>query len=441
MWIFAALSTVEPPIVDRDVVELLEAGKSWQGERRAMVDERIRTRLGQLATSLGAREWLDGAFSAADLALVHVLRRLEGSGLLEEYPTLAAYIARAETRPAYQRAFAAQRAAFTGGAWRLPRKRRSRRTATARDGLATERRCSDPAVCVQHRAAAPGSPPASSRLDDARRLRDRRRPYRWRHSMRLFLLALLSSMVAVAAPAQAQPAPAPPENTGPNTTIVRTVTGKMTFRTLSDGRVRGGEEFRLLVHPDGTRQIFISKDFKAVNAQQSMMSRVDARFRPLETYASYWTRDGFKGSMYVTVSGNELNAVAFGPKGRIETTLQVPPSISVVHHGEVMNGWYYWSEDPASTAPQTSGVYVLNAAPRGDAQVAGFLTESRFTRLGTEKVTTPAGTFDAVHYRLEGLEALEMWVAGEDRLLVRQTDARNDREYLLTELTIAPRGK
>lgn len=115
MWMFAALATVEPPIVERDVVEYLEAGKAWQGERFAMVDERIRTRLGELAASLGDRPWLDGAFSAADILMVHVLRRLEGSGLLPEYPTLAAYIARAAARPAYQRAFAAQRADFRRG--------------------------------------------------------------------------------------------------------------------------------------------------------------------------------------------------------------------------------------------------------------------------------------------------------------------------------------
>lgn len=254
--------------------------------------------------------------------------------------------------------------------------------------------------------------------------------------MRFILLALLGSFGLIIGDVHAQPAPA--ENTGPNTSIVRTVTGKMTFRTLSDGRVRGGEDFRLLVHPDGSRQIFISKDFKAVNAQQSMMTRVDARFRPLETYASYWTRDGFKGSIYVTVSGNELNAVALGPKGRVETALRVPDDISVVHHGEVMNGWYYWSENASSKTQQSSSVYILSAAPRGDSQVAGFLAESKFTRLGTEKVTTPAGSFDAVHYRLEGQEALEMWIAGEDRLLVRQTDVKNDREYLLTELNVVP---
>lgn len=112
MWMFAALSTVEPPIVDRDVVAYAEAGKSWQGERFAMVDERIRARIGQLTASMSGGEWLDGAFSAADIIMVHVLRRLEGSGILEDYPALVAYIARAEARPAYKRAFAAQLAVW-----------------------------------------------------------------------------------------------------------------------------------------------------------------------------------------------------------------------------------------------------------------------------------------------------------------------------------------
>ena len=112
MWMFAALSTLEPPIVDREVVEYMEDGKSWQGERYAMVDERIRARLNQLSARFGDGEWLDGAFSAADILMVHVLRRLEGTDILQEYPNLAAYVARAKERPAYKRAFAAQLAVF-----------------------------------------------------------------------------------------------------------------------------------------------------------------------------------------------------------------------------------------------------------------------------------------------------------------------------------------
>jgi len=112
-WMFAAVGTVEPPIVDLEVAELLEARESWSEQRLPMVKDRIRVRLNQLSARLGEAEWLDGRFSAADIMMVHVLRRLEGSGILEEFPRLAAYIGRAQARPAYQRAFAAQLAVFT----------------------------------------------------------------------------------------------------------------------------------------------------------------------------------------------------------------------------------------------------------------------------------------------------------------------------------------
>jgi glutathione S-transferase len=115
-WMFAALTTVEPPIVELEVAQLLEGDKYWSAERQHLIEDRIRDRLGDLSARLGEADWLDGAFSAGDLLMVHALRRLEGTGIIDEYPNLAAFVARAETRPAYQRAFAAQRAVFTGGA-------------------------------------------------------------------------------------------------------------------------------------------------------------------------------------------------------------------------------------------------------------------------------------------------------------------------------------
>jgi glutathione S-transferase len=110
---FAAISTVEPPIVDRSMATILERDKDWYDARLPMLDDRIRARLGELSNRLGDAEWLDGDFSAGDLMMVHVLLRLSGSGLLEEYPNVAAYVARGEARPAYRRAFAAQLAVFT----------------------------------------------------------------------------------------------------------------------------------------------------------------------------------------------------------------------------------------------------------------------------------------------------------------------------------------
>ena len=112
MWMFAALSTVEPPIVERSMAAILERNEPWYAQRLPLLDKRVRLRLGELSKSLGDADWLDGAFSAGDLLMVTVLRRLDGSGLLEEYPKLAAYIARGEARPAYRRAFDAQLAVF-----------------------------------------------------------------------------------------------------------------------------------------------------------------------------------------------------------------------------------------------------------------------------------------------------------------------------------------
>ncbi|TBR40425.1 MULTISPECIES: glutathione S-transferase family protein [Dyella] len=108
MWMFAALNTVEVPVLDLTIARFVEHDKPWAKERLPIVQDRIRQRLRELATRLGDGEWLDGAFSAGDLLMVSVLLRLRPSGMLDEFPNLAAYVARGEARPAYQRAFAAQ---------------------------------------------------------------------------------------------------------------------------------------------------------------------------------------------------------------------------------------------------------------------------------------------------------------------------------------------
>ena len=110
MWMFAALNTVEPPILEFGNAKLLEGDKPWSKERMPLVADRVRARLDPLSRRLGDADWLDGEFSAGDLLMVSVLLRLKPSGILDEYPPLAAYVARGEARPAYQRAFAAQRA-------------------------------------------------------------------------------------------------------------------------------------------------------------------------------------------------------------------------------------------------------------------------------------------------------------------------------------------
>jgi glutathione S-transferase len=113
-WMFAALNTMEPLILELGTIRLHEGDKPWSKDRLPLIKDRIRIRLQQLSARLGEAAWLDEAFTAGDLMMVHVLQRLKISGLLNEYPNLSAYVARAEARPAYQRAFDAQLAVFTG---------------------------------------------------------------------------------------------------------------------------------------------------------------------------------------------------------------------------------------------------------------------------------------------------------------------------------------
>ena len=113
-WMFAAVNTVEPPILELANAKLLEGDKPWSKERLPLVEDRLRNRLAQLSARLGDAEWLDGAFSAGDLLMVSVLLRVRSSGILDEFANLAAYVARGESRPAYKRAFAAQLAINSG---------------------------------------------------------------------------------------------------------------------------------------------------------------------------------------------------------------------------------------------------------------------------------------------------------------------------------------
>lgn len=114
-WMFAALNTVEPPILDREIAGREERDKPWWGERAPALDARVRQRLDALSQRLGEGSWLDGAFSVADVTMATVLLRLKSSRMLEATPNLAAYLARCEARPAYQRAFAAQLAQYRAG--------------------------------------------------------------------------------------------------------------------------------------------------------------------------------------------------------------------------------------------------------------------------------------------------------------------------------------
>lgn len=111
-WAFGALNTIEVAVQKLAELDLFHPGEDWAKERRPAAVEFVRTRLGELAGCLEGREHLAGAFSAADILMTTVLRILRHTDLLDEQPVLAAYKARCEARPAFQKALGDQMAAF-----------------------------------------------------------------------------------------------------------------------------------------------------------------------------------------------------------------------------------------------------------------------------------------------------------------------------------------
>ena len=111
-WMFAAVNTVEPPLVELAMATLLERDKSWFEQRLPLLQDRARKVLSELSRRLGEAEWLDGTFTAGDLMMAGVLFRSKPTGILDTFPNLSAYVARCEERPAFKRAFADQLAVF-----------------------------------------------------------------------------------------------------------------------------------------------------------------------------------------------------------------------------------------------------------------------------------------------------------------------------------------
>ncbi|NKB44520.1 MAG: hypothetical protein GKS03_09615 [Alphaproteobacteria bacterium] len=242
----------------------------------------------------------------------------------------------------------------------------------------------------------------------------------------LILLLAMFGMLDLYTPAFAED-----ENTGPNINVAREIVGTLRLQTKSDKRYRGAEEWRIFVHPDGARTMILSKDFIAANALQIMTAHVDANFRPVDVYATYWVPDGYRGSIRVAVDGETLRAVSEGPGGTLTENVVVPEEISVVTHGESMNGWYLSQGDRDEDGRHEATYYIFSPTRDGSEMVRGRLGPASFQYLGQETITVPAGTFETERYLLTNIE---MWVTGEHRILVKQSIVDEDKEYVLTRL-------
>lgn len=218
-----------------------------------------------------------------------------------------------------------------------------------------------------------------------------------------------------------------------NTNIERMARGAYSFYEDDGETLRGREEFHMIVHGDGSRTMTVFKDMFNNSRQYTIVMRVGANFRPIESFSSYWQDDGFKGSIRVTLDGNQLHAASWGPGGPAEHTMTVPPVVAVITHAEALNSWNASVIDPNDDTslkdnPQPRPSYFISPTRGADGPVLGSLRALTTTRLGEETVTTPAGTFDTIHYT-NG--PLQVWAMKGDRILVKQT--YNGQNYVLTE--------
>lgn len=239
-----------------------------------------------------------------------------------------------------------------------------------------------------------------------------------------FLLTLWTAVASAQTP--------PPENAGPNKNIVRWAEGAYLYRTIDGTRDRGTERFRLNVHPDGTRTMTMWNDMFARNGQLTVVLRAAADFRPLSAYVSYWTAAGYKGQALVEVAGDRLELLSLGPAGRHTQSIAAPHKLSIATQPIAADGWHMWHADLAAKGVQADGrAFALDASADVTRPILGQMRPFDFEMMGREKITVPAGTFDTMKYRTATLG--ELWVATEDRILVRTLHTERGNEYVLTE--------
>lgn len=222
-----------------------------------------------------------------------------------------------------------------------------------------------------------------------------------------------------------------------NANILRMATGTHSFYEEDGETLRGEEYFRMIAHRDGSRTMILTKNMFSNDRQHNVTMRVDAMFRPLESFSSYWYPSGFKGSVRVTVDDDKLHATSWGPVGRTEHKVLVPEALAIVTHGEGLNAWSASVQDPKDTQPGVSNrdmartSYFISPVKEGDGPVLGKLTPATLTRVGEETVTVPAGTFETIHY---STGPLQIWAMKGDRVLVKQTF--RGESYVLTEYEV-----
>lgn len=254
--------------------------------------------------------------------------------------------------------------------------------------------------------------------------------------MRAFLL-VASSWIAAGCATALQPASAAsaaatvPENTQ----LQRSASGEYLYRVLSTGEPRGWERFQLLVDGDGGRTLLMWHNLAARDAQFSVILRTRRDFRPLEAYLNYYVANGHKGSAHIRVDGGSLVLNSDGAAGPQAQRLDVPERLSIGTHPVSADGWHLW-QGRGEGDETTANIFIMEASADLSKPLVGSLVAMPYERLGVETLETPAGRFETERYRLGPFS--DVWLHGEDRLLVKMVNERRDLEYVLVEYETGP---
>lgn len=224
-----------------------------------------------------------------------------------------------------------------------------------------------------------------------------------------------------------------------NASLAYRVVGEYRNESIDDGSTRGYERFELSRHPDGSRTLVVSTDLTARGALFTLVLRATSGFRPIEAFANYWNAGIFKGSGHFVVEGEAVLARSTGPAGLQERRTPMPVRFSIGAHPVSADGWHTASHDAAGPSRQLVTMYSVDAGADPSKPVLGTAVNLEIEYLGVETVDVPAGRFEARRYRLAGMN--DLWVATEDRLVVKSELPARKLRYVLTSLRDYPRTK
>jgi hypothetical protein len=216
-----------------------------------------------------------------------------------------------------------------------------------------------------------------------------------------------------------------------NANITRWSEGKVEYRKISTGEVSGSEDWHITVHPDGSRTLETRNRLDLAGYQRHVMYRVAETFRPLDVTAVYWVKGEWRGTGLFAVTGNNLEAIVNTPDGLIRQTRMVPDQFSFIPHPLQSNAWHTWYYDRAKGGKQTTTVYDMDPGAQAASSMLGKVYTQTIEYLGTEEMTVPAGTFTVDRFNIDN--AVDIYLTGPDRVLVRFLWTPADADYVLVE--------